>query len=102
MAVSFRRNHAVIGSAVPPCVSLAKLRAFDAEAAGRFPLSPSDPPGLGAVGMILDRRVDQSRCSWCTPTNCKTFASTGGNGVHFSLLVRDGKVSGQSTVVMTN
>src|SRR5436190_1511728 len=31
-----------------------------------------------------------------------TFASTGGNGVHFSLLARGGKMDGQSPVIMTN
>ena len=87
---------------VPPAVSLANLREFDVEAARRFPLPDSYLPGLGALGLIMDRNFDGSRCDWCTPTNCRTFACTGGNGVHFSLLVRDGRVDGQCSVVITN
>jgi hypothetical protein len=78
------------------------LRKLDAEVARRFPVPPFYSPGLGALGLILDRKPDGSRYDWCTPTNCKTFACTGGNGVHFSLLVRDAKVAGRSPVVMTN
>jgi hypothetical protein len=78
---------------------LERLRQLDREAAQRFPTVCD--PGLGDVGFILDRELDDSRYPSCTPTNCRTFAHTGGNGVHFSLLVRHGAVRESSPVVVT-
>jgi hypothetical protein len=59
------------------------------------------PATLECVGLILDRRLDGSRYSHCTPLNCRTFASTGGDGAHFSLLVLDGAITEESPVVVT-
>jgi hypothetical protein len=54
--------------------------------------------GLEAIGLNLGFEP----YGWCTPRNCKPFAHTGGNGVHFSLLeIPSGDVSLQP-VVMTN
>jgi hypothetical protein len=92
------RSQGVLGSAV----SLRKLRELDAEAARRVPSPDPFSRGLSALGLVLDRELDMSRYDWCTPTNCKTFASTGGNGVHFSLLGHDPKRDAQSPVVITN
>ena len=38
---------------------------------------------------------------FCTPVNSSTFASTGGDGVHFSLVHINGKATDDSPVVMT-
>lgn len=38
---------------------------------------------------------------WCTPTNSVVFASTGGDGVHFSLLDTGSGFGDESPVVMT-
>lgn len=38
---------------------------------------------------------------WCTPTNVATFASTGGDGVHFSLVDLGDGIDEASPVVMT-
>ena len=80
-------------------LTLDDLRAADIEAAQRFP-RPFDQ-GLGSLGLILDKNLDQSRYR-CTPLNCKTFASTGGEGVHFSILPLGNRPDGQVPVVMTN
>jgi hypothetical protein len=77
---------------------LNELRQVDREVAGLF--EGQADPGLGCVGLILDDSLDDSRY-WCTPTNCRTFASTGGNGVHFSLLVRDSIIDVNCRVVVT-
>jgi hypothetical protein len=37
----------------------------------------------------------------CTPTNTIAFAGTGGEGVHFSFLVEDGRVTEKSPIVIT-
>ncbi len=75
-----------------------KLRALDKAATKRY-LSDFFP-GFGPLGLILHPRL--KRCGyWCDPTNCLTFASTGGDGVHFSFVVRDGKVTEKSPVVIT-
>ncbi len=38
---------------------------------------------------------------WCTPLNSLKFAGTGGDGVHFSFVVKDGKVTESSPIVVT-
>lgn len=54
--------------------------------------------GLEAIGIIPGFEP----YDWCTPRNCKPFAHTGGNGVHFSLLeIPNGDPTSQP-VVMTN
>jgi hypothetical protein len=80
---------------------LGRLRQLDKEAARRFPRPRHFDPGLGSLGLILDRQLDQSRYSYSTPLNCRTFAHTGGEGVHFSFLVEDGLVREGSPVVVT-
>src|SRR5262249_62337819 len=55
-----------------------------------------------AVGLMLERKLVGEYYDWCTPRNCWTFAHTGGNGVHFSLLERGGEVREDSPVVLTN
>ena len=52
------------------------------------------------IGLIL---LGKFECweYWCTPTNTKTFATTGGDGVHFGIFSLPGKEIDQSPVVMT-
>jgi hypothetical protein len=59
------------------------------------------PASLGDVGLRLDSELDASRYDSWTPINCRTFASTGGGGTHFSLLVQGGAITSDSPVVMT-
>jgi hypothetical protein len=78
---------------------LNRLRILNKEAETRFP--GRYDPGLGSLGLILDQRLDQSRYSTCTPINCRTFAHTGGEGVHFSLLMTGDTIDESSPVVIT-
>ena len=61
------------------------------------------PPGLNQfedIGLILESEPSL----WdydSTPKNSVTFATTGGDGVHFNFLAIDGKWSEQSPVIMT-
>lgn len=66
-----------------------RLRQFDREI------------GVWAVGLRLNKKLDELRYSESTPRNCKTFGDTGGDGVHFSFLVQNGKIGEHSPVVMT-
>jgi hypothetical protein len=52
-------------------------------------------------GISLYRPPLPNGAYWCTPVNSRMFASTGGDGCHFSFLLVDGKWSGNSPVVMT-
>ncbi|WP_254513197.1 hypothetical protein [Anatilimnocola floriformis] len=58
--------------------------------------------GIEALGVTF-RNPDQLTHGGysCTPTNTVAFASTGGDGVHFSFLVRDDRVGVNSPVVLT-
>ncbi|MEX2173810.1 MAG: hypothetical protein WD872_05570 [Pirellulaceae bacterium] len=77
------------------------LRLAEEEVAARFKGLHNRPASLGDVGLILDRELDDSRYLGCTPLNCRTFASTGGDGAHFSLLVQDDAITDSSPVVVT-
>jgi len=77
---------------------LDELRRADREVAKRWP--NQFDPGLGRVGLILES-VLKARSYFCTPTNCWTFAGTGGDGVHYSLLALGPVISDDSPVVMT-
>jgi hypothetical protein len=76
------------------------LRRADKEVARKIPTKAWR--GFSTVGLILERKLVADYYDWCTPKNCWTFAHTGGNGVHFSLLARDGAVRDDSPVVLTN
>lgn len=75
-----------------------RLRELDKVAAKRFPADFER--GFGSLGLILYSRP-QHGGYWCTPTNTLAFAGTGGEGVHFSFLVEDNKVTEKSPVVIT-
>ena len=52
------------------------------------------------VGLILFRDIENMGY-WCTPENSVTFATTGGDGVHFGFLTNNGEVNENSPIVMT-
>lgn len=81
-------------------VTFKRLRSLHADACKQIK-QPYDR-GIGCLGLILDKKLDQSRYDWCTPSNCRTFATTGGNGVHFSYLKTKSRSPGNSPIVMTN
>jgi hypothetical protein len=51
------------------------------------------------IGLILERPLRRAAYG-TTPANTLTFARTGGDGVHFSFVLRDGEVHAASPVVM--
>jgi hypothetical protein len=75
-----------------------RLRELNKEAAKQFPADVDS--GFGTLGLILYSRPQHGGYS-CTPTNTLAFAGTGGEGVHFSFLVEDGKVTEKSPIVIT-
>jgi hypothetical protein len=78
---------------VPPdLVTLARLVAFAAV--------PEHGAFLSDEGLMLERDLGRWEY-WCTPTNAATFASTGGDGVHFSLVDLGDGIGDASPVVMT-
>jgi hypothetical protein len=79
---------------------LDKLRNLDKVAARRFVGEEVDDPGFGALGLLFFREM-RTRFYPCTPKNVVSFAGTGGEGVHFSLLVEDDKATEESPVVVT-
>jgi hypothetical protein len=70
--------------------------------AGADPLDvESDANGtFDPVGLILFA-PPRNGGYWCTPVNSLGFASTGGDGVHYSLLAVEGQFTDFSPVVMT-
>jgi hypothetical protein len=80
---------------------LDRLHEIDSELAERFP-NKNNYPGLSELGLIFSDPIDSSRYDWCTPHNCRTFAHTGGDGIHFSFLIVDGAITDQSPVVVTD
>jgi hypothetical protein len=55
---------------------------------------------LHGIGLILQDEL-KTGGYWCSPKNALTFASTGGDGDHYSLLIRDGRIDDKSPVVLT-
>ena len=76
------------------------LRAVAAEANERFK-SPWGDGNLIDLGLGVSEELSYSHYDWCSPLNCATFASTGIDGTHFSLLVVDGGIVADSPVIMT-
>ena len=74
-----------------------RLREVDAEVAAT--VEQEYDRGLPGVGLGLHRRPGHGG-DFCSPANAVAFASTGGDGVHFSLFVSDGRATDDSAVVM--
>jgi hypothetical protein len=51
------------------------------------------------IGLILSRPLERATYR-TTPANTLAFARTGGDGVHFSLVLRDGRLAKDSPVLM--
>jgi hypothetical protein len=81
---------------------LYQLYSIDEQVQARIIGMHGRPATLDCVGLGLDRHLDSSRYDHCTPLNCRTFAGTGGDGAHFSLLMLDGMITAQSPVVVTD
>jgi len=52
------------------------------------------------IGLNLFKDI-QNFEYWCTPMNSLTFATTGGDGVHFGFLSDDGEINDNCPIVMT-
>lgn len=79
---------------------LERLHQVDSQVRERFILPESYDPGLGCIGLSLDRQLKPG-AYWCSPRNAVAFASTGGDGDHYSLLIQNDRVDSQSPVVLT-
>jgi len=80
---------------------LDELRLVDRELQDRFVDINGRPATLHWIGLRLDEHLDDYRYGQSTPLNCRTFASTGGGGDHFSFLVIDGAITNASPIVAT-
>ena len=79
---------------------LNELHRADAYIRDHFDIPYYFDAGIGSVGLKLATRLTTGGY-WCSPTNALTFASTGGDGNHYSLLVRNGVIDNESPVVLT-
>jgi len=58
--------------------------------------------GIATVGVFFARTTELKRGdSHCTPRNSVAFAWSGGDGEHYSLIVREGRVNADSPVILT-
>lgn len=79
---------------------LLKLHEVDQHIRKNFKLPRWADAGVGSVGLILNQTLENGGY-WCSPSNALTFATTGGDGDHYSLLVKGGVISETSPVVLT-
>jgi hypothetical protein len=77
-----------------------RLREIDKDIRQRLVLLCYADRGTGSLGLILLKSLER-RYYGCSPLNCRAFATTGGNGVHFSFLVQEGWIRENSPVVVT-
>lgn len=82
---------------------LDELRWVDAELRERFPIEGRSDQGLMALGLGLydidDILNNKNHYGWLTPINCRVFARTGGDGVHYSFLLRHHEITEESPIV---
>ncbi len=79
---------------------LQRLHDLDRLIRETFTLPRYADPGVGSVGLILYPTLKNGGYS-CSPRNALSFAHTGGDGDHYSLLMTDGKNDESSPVVLT-
>jgi hypothetical protein len=77
-----------------------RLGQIDEEATKKFPTGRLDS-GLMILGLGVFKKVAFRYYDWCTPINCWAFATTGGDGVHFSFLAQNEQIDETSPVVIT-
>ena len=66
----------------------------------RAPFAETENLYFDPIGLILFKEI-MNFGYWCTPVNTQTFATTGGDGVHFGFLCVSGKPNENSPIVMT-
>lgn len=79
---------------------LQRLHDVDRHIREHFTRPPYADEGVGAVGLILSQKLENGGY-WCSPRNSLKFARTGGDGDHYSLLIKDGTIDESSPVVLT-
>jgi hypothetical protein len=79
---------------------LQRLHELDRHIRDKFKLPRYAGAGVGSVGLILNSPLENGGY-WCSPRNALTFAHTGGDGDHYSLLIKDGIINESSPVVLT-
>jgi len=79
-------------------VQLKKLHQVAGHAAAKFQTSVG--AAFDPCGLILEMPPIEQHY-WCTPTNVVTFASTGGDGVHYSYLKDFDSFNGTLPIIMT-
>lgn len=79
---------------------LQQLHEVDQYVRKNVTLPPYAGSGLGSVGLILTSTLEHGGY-WCSPRNALTFATTGGGGDHYSLLIQGGAIKESSPVVLT-
>ena len=79
---------------------LERLHDVDQHIRKTFKLPRWADAGVGSVGLILYQKLENGGY-WCSPKNASTFATTGGDGDHYSLLIKDGVINETSPVVLT-
>jgi len=79
---------------------LQRLHELDRHIRDNFALPRYADAGVGSVGLILNSTLENGGY-WCSPRNALTFARTGGDGDHYSLLIKDGIIDESSPVVLT-
>jgi hypothetical protein len=79
---------------------LLRLHEIDRHIRDTFTLPRYADAGVGSVGLILKATLENGGY-WCSPRNALTFAHTGGDGDHYSLLVKDGIINESSPVILT-
>lgn len=74
------------------------LREFDA----KLESERNDSLGLQHLWLqLVDPNSGEDRYDWCTPLNCRVFARTGCDGIHYSFLVDNDRITEDSPVVET-
>ncbi len=90
--------HWLLSGKMNPPPMLKQLHALAEQEAQRSNRSVMD--AFEPIGLLLFEELDDIDYD-STPMNVSSFATTGGDGVHYSLLHIDGKVADESPVVMT-
>jgi hypothetical protein len=71
----------------------------------RFPGEYPFRNGVDALGVMFVRprvlRRGKTGGYWCSPANTVALADTGGDGSHFSFLVRESRIDSESPIVLT-
>jgi hypothetical protein len=83
---------------------LERLYALDAQLAREFRGKFLVGAGLGHIGLFMAPRrgrILKPSEYWCSPINAGTFASTGGDGHHYSLLAIYGQIRDDSPVLLS-